>query len=234
MTLLNKRVEKVISQFLPVNAPKLRLKVHFLSILGVEGSQKIENLWKCFAKISVTKFRKWKIRDGHFINFSMLFVVVYFVFSVDAFFMEKIVKQNRLFWLFLQNRKKAILFRNFLHEKCINRKNKVHHNEEHRKKNKLYISIFFLFLKLCHRDFCKTFSEIFNFFLKIKKQRIHCQNSRFCFTIFSMENPSTEKKQSTPQRAQKNEDDGSLHFFHRPPESDLILHRSCIIYDGQN
>ena len=60
--------------------------------------EKIENFWKCFAKISVTKFQKLKIGDDHLVRFSMLFVVVYFVFSVKAFFMEKIVKQNRLFW----------------------------------------------------------------------------------------------------------------------------------------
>ena len=42
-----------------------------------------------------------------------------------------------------------------------------------------------------------------------------------------------QKKQCTPwRRARKNEEDGSLHFFHRPPESGLILHRSCVIYDG--
>ena len=86
----------------------------------------------------------------------MLFVVVYFVFSVDAFFMEKILKQNHLFWLFWKKPKKPILFCNFLHEKCFDR-----------------------------------------------------------------------KKQSTPrQRARKYEEDGSH------PESGLILHRSCVIYDG--
>ena len=45
-----------------------------------------------------------------------------------------------------------------------------------------------------------------------------------------------QKKQNTPRRrTRKNEDDGSLPFFHRPPESGLILNRSCIIcviYDG--
>ena len=41
------------------------------------------------------------------------------------------------------------------------------------------------------------------------------------------------KKQNTPrQRAHKNEDDDSLHFLHRQPESGLILHRSFVIYDG--
>ena len=37
------------------------------------------------------------VGDDHLFCFSMFFVVVYFVFSVKAFFMEKIVKQNRLF-----------------------------------------------------------------------------------------------------------------------------------------
>ena len=41
-----------------------------------------------------------KNEDYHLLRFFVLFVVVYFVFSVDAFFMEKIAKQNRLFWLF--------------------------------------------------------------------------------------------------------------------------------------
>ena len=62
---------------------------------------------KCFAKISVTKFREWKIWDCYLLRFSALFVVVYSVFSVDAFFMEKIAKQNRLFWLFWKKPKKA-------------------------------------------------------------------------------------------------------------------------------
>ena len=44
MILLNKRVEKVISQFLPVDAPKLRLKV-----LRLEHMQYI-----AFTKIAVT------------------------------------------------------------------------------------------------------------------------------------------------------------------------------------
>ena len=69
--------------------------------------QKIENVWKCFAKISVTKFQKWKIWDCHRLRCSMLFLIVNSVFSVDTFFMEKIVKQNRLFWLFWKNAKKG-------------------------------------------------------------------------------------------------------------------------------
>ena len=59
--------------------------------------QKIANLWKCFAKISVTKYREWKFWDCYLFPFSALIVVVYSVFSVDAFFTEKIAKQNRLF-----------------------------------------------------------------------------------------------------------------------------------------
>ena len=69
--------------------------------------QKNENLWKCFAKISVTKFREWKIWDCYLFPFSALIVVVYSVFLVDAFFTEKIAKQNRLFLLFWKKPKKG-------------------------------------------------------------------------------------------------------------------------------
>ena len=104
--------------------------------------EKNENFSKCFAKISVTMFQKLKIEDDHLVHFSVFFVMVYFVFSVKAFFMEKIVKQNRLFRLFSKKSKQAILFRNFLHEKCIDRKNKVHHDEEHGKTKKMAVFIF--------------------------------------------------------------------------------------------
>ena len=67
--------------------------------------QKIENLWKCFAKISVTKFRKWKIWDCYLLPFSALIVMMYSVFSVDAFFTEKNAKQKGLFWVFSKNPK---------------------------------------------------------------------------------------------------------------------------------
>ena len=73
---------------------------HFLE--KNEKFQNCENLWKCFVKISVTKFRKWKIWDCYLLSFFVLFVMVYSVFSVDAFFTEKISKQNRLFWLFFR------------------------------------------------------------------------------------------------------------------------------------
>ena len=43
-----------------------------------------------------------KNEDCHLLRFSVLFVMVYFVFSVNKFFMEKIPKQNRLFWLFFK------------------------------------------------------------------------------------------------------------------------------------
>ena len=36
--------------------------------------------------------------------------------------------------------KQPILFHDFLHEKCFDRKNKVHHDEEHGKTNKMVIS----------------------------------------------------------------------------------------------
>ena len=43
-----------------------------------------------------------KNEDYHRLRFFVLFVVVYFVFSVNAFFMGKIAKQNRLFLAFLK------------------------------------------------------------------------------------------------------------------------------------
>merc|ERR1712215_19548 len=48
-----------------------------------------------------------KNEDYHPLCFFMLFMVVYFVFSVDAFFMEKIAKQNRLFRLFSKKPKQC-------------------------------------------------------------------------------------------------------------------------------
>ena len=81
------------------------------------------------------------------------------------------------FQLFSKKLKQAILFRNFLHEKCIDRKNRVHHDEEHGKTKKMAISDF-SFSKLCHRDFCKTFSEIFNFFTPLHSQ--NAEEMDFC------------------------------------------------------
>ena len=45
-------------------------------------------------KISVTKFWKSKIWDDSFKGFSVSFVLMYFIFSVDAVFTEKFTKQN--------------------------------------------------------------------------------------------------------------------------------------------
>ena len=50
-----------------------------------------------------------KNEDYHPLRFFVLFVVVYFVFSVDAFFMEKIVKQNRLFLAFFKKAKTCLM-----------------------------------------------------------------------------------------------------------------------------
>ena len=41
-----------------------------------------------------------------------------------------------------------------------------------------------------------------------------------------------KKTKYTTRKSTKNKEDDSLHFFRRPPESGLILHRSCVIYDG--
>ena len=61
------------------------------------------------------------------------------------------------FRIFSKKAKQAILFRDFLGEKCVDRKNGVHHDDQRGKTNKIAISDF-SFSKLCHRDFCKTFS----------------------------------------------------------------------------
>ena len=50
-----------------------------------------------------------KNEDYHRLRFFVLFVVVYFVFSVDAFFMEKIAKQNRLFSAFFKKAKTCLM-----------------------------------------------------------------------------------------------------------------------------
>ena len=75
------------------------------------------NIWKnekwltLIRKISVTKVRKSKIWDDSFLAFSVAFVVVYFIFSVDAIFMGKIADQNRHFWIFSKNSKKCVFVR---------------------------------------------------------------------------------------------------------------------------
>ena len=61
------------------------------------------------------------------------------------------------FGFFQKKWKQTILFRDFLREKCVDWKNGVYHDEQRGKTKKIAISDF-LFSKLCHRDFCKTFS----------------------------------------------------------------------------
>ena len=72
-------------------------------------------------------------------------------------------------------------------------------------------SLIFHFRNFVTEIFAKHFQKFSIFFHKIKKRQICCQNSRFCFMIFSMKNASTEK-QSTPWwRTRKNHQDGHLH-----------------------
>ena len=54
---------------------------------------------------------------------------------------------------------------------------KVHHDKEHGKTKKMAVSDF-SFSKLCHRDFCKTFSEIFNFLTPLHSQ--NAEEMDFC------------------------------------------------------
>ena len=69
------------------------------------------------------------------------------------------------------------MFGNFLGEKCVDRKNRVHHDDQHGKTKKIAISDF-SFSTLCHRDFCKTFSEIFNFLTPLHSQ--NAEEMDFC------------------------------------------------------
>ena len=46
------------------------------------------------------------------------------------------------FAFFKKKSKQAILFHNFLHEKCIDRKKRVHYDEEHGKTKKMAVSDF--------------------------------------------------------------------------------------------
>ena len=81
------------------------------------------------------------------------------------------------FHLFSKKSKQAILFHDFLHEKCVDQKNGVHHDEQHGKSQKIATSVF-SFPKLCHRYFCKTFSEIFNFLTPLHSQ--NAEEMDFC------------------------------------------------------
>ena len=101
-------------------------------VLSFFSLKKMEISENCFAKISVTKFWKLKIRDCYLLRLSMLFIVVYSVFSVDAFVMEKIAKQNCLFWLFWKKGEKGrFCFVIFSMKNASTEKNRVHHNKEH-------------------------------------------------------------------------------------------------------
>ena len=89
------------------------------------------------------------------------------------------------FGFFQKKWKQTILFRDFLREKCVDRKKKVHHDDLRGKCKTIAVSDF-SFSKLCHRDFCETCGTLLAF---LKKS----QNRPFCFAIFSVKNASTEK-----------------------------------------
>ena len=110
-----------------------------------------------------------------------------------------------IFGFFKKKSKQAILFRNFLGEKFVIRKNRVHHGEECEKTKKIAVSDF-SFSKLCHRDFCETCGTLLAFFKKVKTSDFVWQ-----FSPWKMRRP---KKRSTPRRsARKMQDNSSLRFF---------------------
>ena len=117
----------------------------------------------------VSKNKNWRLPSCLFFRALHRGVLCFFCRSIfhgeNCETKSAVLTTNSSFYIFSKKSKQEILFHIFLHEKCINRKNKVHHDEEHGKTNKMFISNF-QFLKLCHGDFCKTFSEIFNFLKK--------------------------------------------------------------------
>merc|ERR1712002_371468 len=71
------------------------------------------------------------------------------------------------FRFFSKKSKQAILFHDFLHEKCVNRKNGVHHDEQHGKKQENSHLSFFILETLSQR-FLQNIFRHFQFFEKIK------------------------------------------------------------------
>ena len=129
--------------------------------------QKKQNFWKCFAKISVTKFRKLKIWDGYLVRFSVLIVVVYSIFSVDAFFTEKNAKQNGLFWVFSKKRKSMKMFRKNLCDKVSKMKNLRLLSCSFFRADRRGVLRFFG-RRIFHRENCETKSPVLSFFKNTK------------------------------------------------------------------
>ena len=132
-----------------------------------------------------------KNEDCHLLRSSMLFVVVYFVFFVDAFFMEKIAKQNRLFSAFFQKSQNRQFCFAIFSMKNASTEKKYTMTKSTEKQIKCTSPIF-NFRNFVTEIFAKHFQK-FSIFWKNIKRRICCQNSRFCFMIFSMKNASTVK-----------------------------------------
>ena len=59
-----------------------------------------ENLPTCFVKISEVKFQKSNIWDVHFLNFSMLIIIRYFLLAISNRFWWKIGLEHGPFWYF--------------------------------------------------------------------------------------------------------------------------------------
>ena len=129
-----------------------------------------------------TLWRAEKCSDLHGVFF--VYLILGHQRSLTNFFGYWVFQKNRKlhlllinFHIFSKKSKQAILFRNFLHENCVDRKNGVHHDDQRGKTKKIAVSDF-SFSKLCHRDFCKTFSKIFVFWKKLKTGHFVSQFSR--------------------------------------------------------
>ena len=76
---------------------------------GLQGARRHHKLHNFCARLNHFLGVYGKNRDYYLLCFSVFFVVVYFLFSVDAFFMEKIAKQNHLFSVFFKKAKTCLM-----------------------------------------------------------------------------------------------------------------------------
>ena len=160
------------------------LVTNFASPKGIE----IKTKWLSQAACRRHKLCNFCARLNHFLGvYGKMKTAIVFIFpcssswctlffSVDAFFMEKIAKQNRLFSAFFQKSQ----------------------NMSHGNGSSTFV---FLIFETLSQRFLQNIFRNFQFFEKIKKKRqICCQNSQF-----SPWKMLWQKKQSTPRwRAWKN------------------------------
>ena len=99
-----------------------------------------------------------KNEDCHLLRFFHVLcrgVICFFCWCI--FHGENCETKSPFFSFFQKSQNRRFCFVIFSMKNAVTEKNRVHHDEEHGKTKKMAVSDF-SFLKLCHRDFCKTFS----------------------------------------------------------------------------